>query len=287
MQEITLPPNSKIADEMRSYTVPIAGDPFEQLQAAVRFEAVGKGRQGAVLVKSDETGSIPIVRTTTRYSIPAQCFQSVHDRLARQIQTIASLAVDFNNALIENYTNAYTTMGSHSDQALDLADESSIAIFSCYKYPDRAHPPRKLIVELKECADDPNGLPSVLTGTNRRRHPSRGVAATAIEIPLTHNSVVVFDLNTNRRLKHKIVLDKSVRPPENQWLGITFRTSKTFIRFRDKYAYFLDDTQLTLANDERRQEFYHLRHRENQATDFNYPQITYTISESDLMPPES
>jgi hypothetical protein len=261
MREIILPPKSKITDEMRSYALSIDSNPFAELLASVRFEGVGKGRQGAVLTQIDETGNIPIVRTTTRYSAPVQRFQSVHDRLARQIQTVAALAVDFNNALIESYTNAYTTMGSHSDQALDLADESSIAIFSCYKYPDRANPPRKLIVEGKVSGDE------------------------SIEIPLTHNSVVLFDLETNRRLKHKIVLDKSVQPPENQWLSITFRSAKTLIRFRDESAYFLDDTRLTLADDEQRQEFYHLRHRENHETDFIYPRITYTISESDLMSP--
>jgi 2OG-Fe(II) oxygenase superfamily len=264
-----LPPESKITNEMRSYTLPIDGNPFEELLASVRFENVGKGRQGAVLTKIDETGSIPIVRTTTRYSFPAQHFQSIHDRLARQIQTIASLAVGFNNALIENYTNAYITMGSHSDQALDLAEDSSIAIFSCYKHPDLANPPRKLLVELKESSDDSP------KGTLRER----------IEIPLTHNSVIVFSVDTNRRFKHKIVLDKSVQMPENQWLGITFRTSKTFVRFRDEYPYFPDDTRLTLANDEQRQEFYHLRHRENNETDFIYPQITYTIGESDMIQP--
>jgi hypothetical protein len=257
-----LPPASKLTDEMRSYTLPIAGNLFEELLASVRFEDVGKGRQGAVLTKIDETCSIPIVRTTTRYSAPAQRFQSVHDRLAEQIQTIASLAVGFNNALVENYTNAYTTMGSHSDQALDLAAASSIAIFSCYKHPESANPPRKLLVELKEPSDEDR-----------------------IEIPLTHNSIVVFDLDTNRRLKHKIVLDKSAHTPENQWLGITFRTSKTLVRFRDEDPYFLDDTRLTLANDEQRQEFYYLRHRENNETDFTYPRITYTISESDMMAP--
>lgn len=269
MQEITLPPESKLTDEMRSrsfpfgesYAVPIQSNPFEELLASVRFEDVGKGRQGAVLVKIDEKGNIPIVRTTTKYRLPAQHFQSIHDRLARQIQDIASLGVSFNNALVENYINTYTKMGSHSDQALDLANESSIAIFSCYKHPDRANPPRKLIVEAKESGEDP------------------------IEILLTHNSVVVFDLDTNRRFKHKIVLEKSVPMPENQWLGITFRTSKTFIRFRNEDPYFLDDTRLTLANDEQRQEFYHLRHRENNEIDFIYPRITYAICESDLMLP--
>ena len=44
-------------------------------------------------------------------------------------------------------------------------------------------------------------------------------------------------------------------------------------------------TRLTLADDEQRREFYRLRRRENNETDFTYPRMTYTISESDLMPP--
>merc|ERR1712050_536946 len=105
-------------------------------------------------------------------------------------------------ALIELYTNTYATMGFHSDQDLDLEEGSSIAVFSCYKHPELASPPRKLVVESKE----PGG------GT--------------FEIPLTHNSVVVFSVETNRRFRHKIVLDAAAQPPENQWLGVTFRTSK-------------------------------------------------------------
>jgi hypothetical protein len=255
-------PEYKSTDEVRSYTLLTEGNPFEELRASVRFEDVGKGRQGAVLIKTDETGSIPIVRTTTRYSAPAQRFRPVHEQLAQQIQKRAALSVGFNNALIENYTNAYTTMGSHSDQALDLADGSFIAVFSCYNHPESANAPRKLLVESKESG------------------------GTHIEVPLTHNSVVVFSVDTNRRLKHKIVLDPSTRALENQWLGITFRTSKTFVRFRDECAYFPDGARLTLAGDEQRREFYHLRGRENNETDFTYPRITYTISESDMMPPE-
>jgi hypothetical protein len=257
-----LPPEYKIADEIRSYTLFTEGNLFEELLESVRLEDVGKGRQGTVLIKIDETRSIPIVRTTTKYSDPAQHFQPPHERLARQIQKIASLSVDFNNALIEKYTNDYTTMGSHSDQALDLANDSFIAIFSCYKHPEIANPPRKLLVELKESGGD------------------------RMEIHLTHNSVVMFSVETNRRLKHKIVLEKSTQMSENQWLGITFRSSKTFVRFCNGYAYFLDDMKLILANDEQRQEFYHLRRRENNETDFTYPRITYTLSESDMMPPE-
>lgn len=251
----------KRTDEIRSYSLPTEDNLFEELMTLAQFEDMGKGRQGGVLVKIDGAGNVPIVRTTTKYSVPAQCFGSVHDWLVEQIRESASLAVDFNNALIENYTNAYTKMGSHSDQALDLADESFIAIFSCYKYPERANPPRKLVVESKESNSENT------------------------EIPLTHNSVVVFSVDTNRRFKHKIVLDSPRQKTENQWLGITFRTSKTFVRFGDEHVHFPDDSRLTLASEEQRQEFYRLRRRENNEQDFIYPEIKYTISESDMIPP--
>ena len=75
-------------------------------------------------------------------------------------------------------------------------------------------------------------------------------------------------------------------PRENPWLGLTFRTSKTIVRHRDGRAHFHDGTRLTLADDEQRRELYRLRHRENNEVDFSYPRISYTVSESDLMPPE-
>lgn len=257
-----MPPESRAAGDFRAYTLLTGDDLFEELLASVRFEDVADGRRGAVLVKSDEDRRIPIVRTTTRYSAPAQRFQPAHERLAQQIQAIASLPVGFNNALIESYTNAYATMGGHSDQALDLADDSFIAVFSCYRRPEPAKPSRKLLVD------------------------SKGPGGGRLEISLTHNGVVVFSVDTNRRFKHRIVLDTSARTPENQWLGITFRTSKTFVRLQGEQAYLPDGTRLMLANDEQRRELYRLRHRENHETDFAYPRVTYTISESDMMAPD-
>ena len=253
-----MPHEFELMNEIRSYGPVTNGNLFADLLASVRFEDPGKGRQGAVLVNPDATGCIPIVRTTTRYRNPAQRFRSVHEQLA---QEVASLSIGFNNALIENYTNAYTTMGSHSDQALDLADESFIAVFSCYEHPELATQPRKLLVESKESDAD------------------------TVEIPLLQNHVVVFSVSANRRLRHRIVLNASRKTPENRWLGITFRTSRTFVRFRDGQACFLDDVPLTLANEDQKREFFHLRRRENHETDFTYPRLTYTISESDLMPP--
>ena len=116
---------------------------------------------------------------------PAHCFQLCHQALSDQIQQIAGLPLGFNNALIECYTNDDATMAFHSDQALDMVDESFIAVFTCYKHPE-LEPQRKLVVQLKDVPED---------------------QAEAFEVPLLHNGVVVFSTETNRRFKHKIVLD--------------------------------------------------------------------------------
>ncbi|MFG3039296.1 alpha-ketoglutarate-dependent dioxygenase AlkB [Streptomyces sp. NPDC048330] len=255
-----MPPESRIATDFPSRTLPLEGNLFAELSASTPMEDVGKGRRGAVLAKVDAAGRVPLVRTTSRYSNAAQRFRAVHERLAQTIRECAALPVDFNNALIERYTNAYTSMGSHSDQALDLAEDSFIAVFSCYENPG-AGPPRKLVVESKT------------SGTER------------FEIPLTHHSVVTFSVDANRHFKHKIVLDKPVPAEDNPWLGVTFRTSKTLLRFREGVAHLPDGRRLTTADDEQAREFYRLRRRENNETDFVYPTLTYTISESDLLPP--
>ncbi|MFJ4673882.1 hypothetical protein [Kitasatospora purpeofusca] len=255
-----MPPAPSIPDQVRSYDLPTDGNLFTELSASAHLEDTGKGRQGAALTRIDETGNVPLVRTTTRYGGPAQRFRAVHERLARGIQERAGLTVGFNNALIETYTNAYTTMGSHSDQALDLADDSFIAVFSCYRHPE-ADPPRKLIVEPKGSGDE------------------------AFEVPLLHHSAVVFSVESNRRLRHRIVLDAPARTADNQWLGVTFRTSRTLLRFRDGHPYLPQGAPLVAADEEQRQEFFRLRRRENREADFVQPLLTYTISEGDLLPP--
>ncbi|MFE6461478.1 hypothetical protein ACFVP0_28960 [Streptomyces cinereoruber] len=255
-----MPPVPRIADEILSYVLPAEGNPFAELSASTRLEDVGKGRRGAVITRVDETGGVPLVRTTTRYGSPAQRFREVHERLARRVQERGAFPVGFNNALVESYTNAYKTMGAHSDQALDLADDSFIAVFSCYRDPE-AGPSRKLVFETKE----PGGE--------------------KFEIPLVHHGVVAFSVATNRRLKHRIVWDAPAGADDNPWWGVTFRTSKTVVRFRDGHAYLPRGDRLVPADDEQRSEFYRLRRRENGETDFGYPPLTYTVSESDLMPP--
>ncbi len=244
-----------MADGFRTYV--LADPPFDELLASVRFDDVAKGRRGTVVVKVDDTGGVPIVRTTTPYPAAAQRFGVLHERLAQEIRRVAALSCELDNALVEHYTNAYATMKRHSDQALDLAAGSSIAIYSCYRDP-RA-PSRRLVVTPKESD------------------------AAAFEILLAHGTVVVFDLDTNRRFTHTIAL--AANAPENDWLGITFRTSKTLVRFVDGHALLTDGARLTIATDDQRRELFQLRRRENDETSFTYPPISYTISESDLKPP--
>ncbi|WP_030757876.1 MULTISPECIES: hypothetical protein [unclassified Streptomyces] len=256
-----MPPVSRISDGIVSHAFPADQDLFAELSSSARLEGVGKGRHGAVLTRVDGAQGVPLVRTTTRYGSPAQRFRAVHERLAQRIQERMAIPVGFNNALIESYTNAYRTMGGHSDQALDLADGSFIAVFSCYRNPE-AGPPRKLMFASKAAGENDT-----------------------FEVPLTHNGVVAFSVEANRRLTHKIVLDAPVPTPDNEWLGVTFRTSKTLVRFRDGQAYLPEGARLSSADEEQRREFYRLRRRENEEVDFVYPPLTYTVSESDLLPP--
>jgi hypothetical protein len=256
-----------LEDDFRWHSVPeIAGkNMFAELMSSVKFEKVGKGRLGAVLVDSNVTRGTPIVRTTTKYTTPAREFQPVHTELAKKIKEIASLPFDLNNALIENYTNEYATMGFHSDQAQDLEDHSHIAVYSCYKYPEKKLcTSRKLIIESKE----PNGK--------------------IFELPLEHNSVVVFSTDSNKRFKHKIVLEHSAHPDKDQeWLGVTLRTSKSFVKYTEKGALWEDNSPLAVADEGQTKAFYKLRRLENEHIDFTYPDIKYSISESDLMCPDN
>ena len=264
-----LPPNG-----FRSLALPggsaSSGNPFEELLAPVRLEGVTKkGRRGAVLVRPDAARGCPIVRTTTKYAEPAQCFALAHLRLAELVQVSAGLPAPLNNALIEVYTNAYAKMGAHSDQAQDLLPGSAIAVFTCYRHPERATPPpRKLVIQ-----------------------PKAVDSGAGFEIPLPHNTVVTWSLETNQRFRHKIVLDTAASPPDNEWLGVTFRTSSTYVLSRahgeagQERAVFEDGTPLTLATDAQAKELYQLRGRENAELDFTYPPLPFTVSPSDILPP--
>lgn len=242
-------------DAIRSWRLTTSAPSIEALLASVQFEDVTNGRRGAVLVAPDTKG-VPIVRTTTPYTTAAQLFQSIHAGLAREIGESGVCPQPFNNALVEHYTNAYAKMKYHTDQAQDLAEGSWIAVYSCYREPGR--PSRRLMVQPKE-------------------------AGTAFELPLEHGSVVAFSVADNQRFAHAIRLRSPA--PDNEWLGITFRTSKTFLRFIDGRPTLSDGATLTLASEDERRELLKLRRRENEETSFVYPPLSYTLSESDLLPP--
>lgn len=245
---------------------------FNALLQATRFEGVCRGRRGTVLVHQHKYRGTPIVRTTTKYTTPAQCFDSIHQRLAKTIEKAFVLQHPLNNALIETYDNTYFRMGAHTDQAQDLHKNSYIAVFSCYKEPNKeGHIDRTLVIEPK----------------NHAKNACRSKAQ-RFEIPMRHNSVILWSLDTNRRFRHKIVLDKSRGdPPENIWLGVTFRTSMTYVNFKDGICYLENGKPLKLMNEDQRGEFYKLRGKENKNISFDYPDLTTTLSPSDLMPPTS
>lgn len=254
-------------------TLDIAPNLFSELLSATNLESVAKGRLGNHLVKMDDDG-MPIVRTTTKYNIPAQNFAAIHHALVKRINdtisdnNLAGIPTQhFNNALVEVYDATYTKMNYHSDQSLDLDNDSYIGLFSCYEKPDE------------------------LSGQQIRKLKIRDkVGEEEFECALTHNSVVLFSLATNTKFLHKIVLDvpqnSKTQLPGNRWLGITFRTSKTYIQFKDSVPYFANGERLELADKEQETAFYKLRGEENRSLNFVYPELTYTVNVADTIMPE-
>lgn len=228
---------------------------FNDLSTTVNFDNISEGRTGAVLI--DYTNNlVPIVRTTTKYINPVQKFQSIHYNIINKIKTYNN--INFNNALIEIYDNNYRSMKYHSDQSLDLDDDSYICIFSCYSN-DKTNNLRKLIVKNK-------------------------INNIKVEYTLEHNSFILFSNKTNKQYLHKIILDKINNSDNIKWLGITFRLSKTFINFINNKPYFYNSNNiLYLASDEEEKEYYKYRKQENNTIDYKYPEIFYTINPSDLI----
>lgn len=229
---------------------------FNELSQSANFENITKGRKGAVLIHSNNN-LIPIVRTTTIYQNSATSFLPIHYDIINKIKDLfKDLNVQFNNALIEVYDNNYCTMGFHSDQALDLADNSYIGVFSCY---DDTMANRKLKIQKK-------GIKSIN------------------EILLEHNSVILFSTTINKQYLHKIILEPNIS--NNQWLGVTFRLSKTCVKFVNEIPYFENGEPLVLANVDQKKQFYKCRSLENSSINYEYTSIYYTISVSDMLQPQ-
>jgi len=234
---------------------------FGILYKSAIFENITKGRLGTTLI-DDINGTIPLVRTTTKYNKPAQSFQKIHYDIINKINEIKN-DVKFNNALIEIYDDNYVTMGYHSDQALDLKEDSYICVFSCYENQSDTNNYRRLRIRQKNTEKEE-------------------------DIVLDHNSIVIFSMDTNSKFQHKIILENNNSKLSNKWCGLTLRLSKTFIKFINETPYFVINNIITnnilkLASDEETKEFYKYRGKENKLIDFKYPKLYYTISKSDLL----
>lgn len=229
---------------------------FDKLCQSVKFEDVILGRKGVIL-QTVENNKFPIVRTTHKCLHPTQHFTSNHKKLIDRITSLVP-ETSFNNALMEIYDNRYHKMAYHSDMALDLEEKSFIGVFSCYSNP-KTTALRTLSVQNKK---------------------TRAVQ----DITLAHQSVVIFSTEANAHHVHKITL-ASPQGENVDWVGITFRLSKTFVTFRpDTFPYFCDtNTVLRLARDDEKRELYKQRKRENTEVGYVYYNIDYTLSPGDLM----
>ena len=166
-------------------TLSFENNMFNELLNEIEFEQVGKGRVANQLVKVSKRG-VPLVRTTTQYSIPAYCFSVLHHEIVKSVKDkLEGVSFfNFNNALIEVYDAKYTKMKYHSDQSLDLSSNSYIGLFSCYKNPNEMSEKniRKLKIKDKVTEEE-------------------------FEISLTHNSFVFFSVESNMKFTHKIILE--------------------------------------------------------------------------------
>ena len=228
---------------------------FEDLVKLTEFEDVYKGRKGAILVDARE-GAVPIIRQCCPHKEPAQQFSKEHYKLMESISDAFGIPLKFNNALIEIYDDVYCKMGAHTDQSLDLVQDSYICLFSCYERPEDKCT-RKLQVQNKE-------------------------SGKGFEVLLENNSVVIFSTKINSDHRHKIVLEEG--KVNNKWLGITFRLSKTLVEFMDGIPY-VNGKELRLADEVERKQFFQLKGQENAKNGiFIYPEIEYTIGKGDLIP---
>jgi hypothetical protein len=245
---------------------------FDELSKSCIFEDITKGRQGANLVDV-KNNLIPIIRTTTNYNNPNQQFLPIHYDIIKKIKDEIE-GVELNNALIEIYNGQYRKMKFHSDQALDLTDNSYICVFSCYKNKNENENKNKN----KNKNENKNE-----NKDNRILKIKNKTTKECSDISLDHNSVVVFSTEINKQYVHKIVLDAN---SDNEWLGITFRLSKTFISFSNEIPYFYQsNNMLRLAeSDDEIRGFTQSKGHENSIVGYEPLKIYYTISVGDMKP---
>lgn len=216
----------------------------------INFEEITKGRKAINLVeKIDNTFSV--VRTTSKYNNKSILFKQIHYDIINDIKQNIKFDIDFNNALMELYTTDYKVMKYHSDCGLDLKESSFICVYSNYSNKNY----------------------------NRTLKVKHKIKDIDYSIELEHNSCVIFSTDFNKYYTHKIIYNNK---SQDDWLGITFRLSKSFITFRDTKT-FLNKELIKMGTE---CEFYKYKSNENKSTSFNYLEINYSISPGDFINPE-
>ena len=208
-----------------------------------------------------------MVRSTTKYERAHQRFRPAHRELASAIVSQMGLpSVRFNNAMVERYHCHYRKMGAHSDQALDLADDSYICLYSCYNMTVAPPDLRQLVVTCK------------LTGDTRA-------------FLLEPDTAVLFSVADNVRFMHKIVPVEPGKPTNaSVWLGVTFRCSKRAVTFAADGAALLETGEaLTLLTTRASSsQFYKERSAENASSvpyRYSAAAARCKVSPSDVLPP--
>ncbi|KAL0483424.1 hypothetical protein AKO1_014758 [Acrasis kona] len=225
---------------------------FSSLANATNFETFSESRSCAIIVEPSED-TIPIIRTTTAFKLKSQYFKEIHHRIIKNIKKACNMkeSIEFNNAMVEIYTSEYFKMGFHTDLALDLKEDTFICLYSCYEDPNEQHP-RVLQVQNKETKE-------------------------FTEFSLHHNSFVLFSTQDNNSHIHKIVSEN--KATKSRWLGLTLRTSKTYIRYKDDTPHFVSNDQvLKTASESEKRQFYNHKSLENKNVGYQYPEINYTLS---------
>jgi hypothetical protein len=245
------------------YILELDPNQFDNITGSIEFENIIGGRQGTNIADLSN-GLVPLVRTTTLYIKPPQPFNLIHKELIDKIKNICQTDIPgivFNNGMVEIYDNSYYKMRFHSDQSIDLALDSYICIGSFYSNPN----------------PDPKSLRKLIVQNKITKETD--------SITLDPNSVVIFSTSTNKTHVHKIILSNpSESDPNVKWLGITLRQSKQFIQFVNKIPYFVSNGhELKLADGDERKLFCKYKGIENQLVEFEYPEISYTISPGDLI----
>lgn len=253
---------------------------FNLLKDNIIFETICKGRIACNLCFKNNN-EYSLVRTTTKYINKIQEFTRHHLHIINLIKNELkhmnnNYNININNAMIEIYNNEYKTMGYHTDQMQDLENNSLICIYSCYSNPISYSPRILRIINKLETKGNTNK--TYIKDLNKQEYE---------DIKLGHNSILVFSTKWNKEHLHKIILDNTNGINNNinsDWLGITFRVSKTPVKFINNIPYFKNtNKELKLASNDESKEFYKLKSEENKKIDFKYPELYFTISKSDLL----